>query len=245
MTRARRARRSTAAVRPGRARRRGVTLIEVVFSSLLLALATGAITSTFSVVEHWSTLDQRRVTAHELAHRLILQYIDAPNDMPDPSEPIGGVVRNIEEPFYYLMEEAILTQAGGDGSGKDRREGVNTNNLSTTERLQSRLIQLTVEVYPDENGKRGRDPLARLVRIYDPFGNPEEDPEAFMQHIRRAFKDDPMLPLIEQALLMSRQGMQNGNQSQAQPPNQPQRPPAAPQDGPRRIESPEGGGGQR
>lgn len=181
-------------------RRTGVTFLEVVFSSVILALAAAAITGAFSLIERLSMRDEARLDAYEVAHRLILQYMDDPDSLPPTHLPIEIGNRR----FHYAAgAEALLQEPGAAEAGVDRRESRNVAQLDSTEILRGRLLLITVRV-DWERPDGFRDTVAVLSRVFDPFG--DADSMQMLTHLRKAFENQPeMQMMIEQMIQTQRQ----------------------------------------
>ncbi|MGP1308694.1 MAG: type II secretion system protein [Phycisphaerales bacterium] len=177
------------------AARRGVTFLEVVFSAVILSIAAGAITGGFALIERLSLRDDARVAAYEVAHRLILQYMDDPESLPPDHLPLEmGRFR-----FRYTFgQEALLEDQSGE-ERLERREGRNVNELDMASRLRGRLMLLTVQV----NWVRGDgfvDEVATLKRVFDPFAD-ITDSTTMLKHVKEAAKDNPELQVLIENML--------------------------------------------
>jgi hypothetical protein len=174
------------------AARRGVTFLEVVFSAVILAIAAGAISGGFALIERLSLRDDARLAGYEVAHRLILQFMDDPESLPPDHLPLDmGRFRF----RYTLGKEALVEDAVGE-TGVERREGRNVNTLDMSDRLRNRLLLLRVQVnWEHDNG--AVDEVASLSRIFDPFGDTSDSRQMLLQ-LRDAMKNDPaMLQVID------------------------------------------------
>ena len=147
--------------------------------------------------------DEARLDAYEVAHRLILQYMDDPESLPPAHLPIEIGTRRF---LYTVGTEALIQDQGPGQQGVDRREGRNVAQLDSTEILRGRVLLITVRVdWQRDNGLR--DPVAELSRVFDPFG--EEDAMQMLSHLRKAFENQPeMQIMIEQMIQTQRQKME-------------------------------------
>jgi len=144
----------------GAARRGGMTLLEVVFAVALLALVAAAAMSTVTLIITLSLDDQKTLGAHEVAHKLLLQYLDEKKKMPPISAPIdyaGG-----RYTFRYRLEETAMEMRTKPrevrGGGADLRT--------------DRFKLVTVRVYDavDTGGMLAQgDELAVMSRMMDPI----------------------------------------------------------------------------
>ncbi len=169
------------------AARRGVTFLEVVFSAVILAIAAGAISGGFALIERLSLRDDARLAGHEVAHRLILQFMDDPESLPPEHLPLEmGRFR-----FRYTLGKEALVEDAVAETGVERREGRNVTNLDMADRLRGRLLLLRVQVnWEHENG--AVDEVASLSRVFDPFGD-TSDSRQMLKHLRDATANNPEL----------------------------------------------------
>ncbi len=167
--------------------RRGVTFLEVVFSAVILAIAAGAITGAFALIERLSLRDDARLAGYEVAHRLILQYMDDPDSLPPEHLPLEmGRFR-----FRYTIGKEALVEDSAGETGVERREGRNVNNLDMADRLRGRLLLIRVSVNWDQ-GDGLLDEVASLDRVFDPFGD-TSDSGQMLRQLREATKNNPEL----------------------------------------------------
>ena len=169
------------------AARRGVTFLEVVFSAVILAIAAGAITGGFALIERLSLRDDARLSGYEVAHRLILQFMDDPEALPPEHLPLDmGRFK-----FRYTLGKEALVQDDVGETGVERREGRNVNTLDMAERLRGRLLLIRVQVNWDR-GDGSLDEVASLSRVFDPFGD-TSDSAQMLKHLRDATANNPEL----------------------------------------------------
>lgn len=211
----------------------GVTFLEVVFASAMLGAAAAAITSAFSTITRFTAAEETRLAANEVAHRLILQYLDDPGAL-HPDTDVFPMGRSA---FRYLVNKQVLPEEDvGVAPDVTKRITKQAQNVGLTDRIRN-LHMVTVEVYEDRGVKHSSEPLATISRIYNPLDGAEDDPDAFTRQVIDLFADQPEI----QALL--RQTMETNKAQQQKPPaqQQPQQKPAnepAPPGGrmpPRRI----------
>lgn len=161
---------STAFGGPPRRRRagasaRGVTLLEIILSVVLLSGVATAIVAAISYVEAGDARDRRRVAAHEIGGRLVLQWLDDFAKMPAPLEPIPY---NRDE-FYYTCDITPVTMSLNE---RQRRGETSLQGLD-------RFLLISVRVYEAvPNGtptpSRG-DELAHVWRLCDPSASRNPD----------------------------------------------------------------------
>ena len=222
--------------RGGTRARGGVTFLEVVFASAMLGIATSGFVAALGAVETLDALSARRLEAHEVAHRVILQFMDDPRSLQeDTPYPLGRGV------YRYIVRKDVLLPEDAESERVSIRKTAHTKTLDPIARIRARLTMVTVEVFEDEDGLRGRDPLATLTRIYDPFADAEHDPQSFMQHVVDMFEGDPTMQQLLLQALPKMGGQTGGSQPPASQPSSGQSQPAGGST-PRRIQT---GGGQR
>lgn len=206
---------------------RGITFLEVVFASAMLAVVAATITSGFALIDRLSRIGERKLAAHEVAHRLVLQFLDNPTQMPEDTLPLPAEVTGRIEKFWYLLNDSELTAEDTEDSGVTTRGQTNTQQLTAEERIQARLSMVTVEVYEDDNGRRSLAPIASITRLYDPFAGAEDDPATFMKHLQKKFEGQPEVQALLQSLMAQMvQEQQMKNQQNAPPPMQQPTPPS-------------------
>jgi len=143
----------------------GLTLLEVVLAVVILSLVAAAITNAISAVESMSAHSRRTVVAHELAHRLVLTWLDDDRRMPAETLPLDY------GPYRFMWDK------DEEGVKMNINEAQKSNSGSTPQAL-NRFRLFTVSVYEAEG--EGAQPykgqmLATLTRLYDPAAprNPE------------------------------------------------------------------------
>lgn len=132
--------------------RRGSTLIEVVLAGVLLSLVAGSVFAAISQTLRAEARQRHRLAAHELAGRIMLQYIDSPKGLPDEGAPYDdGVYR-----FRWAL------------SGEDVRVKAEADKVSA---LFDKTRLLRVKVYAGVEAGGGTvqrgEQLAEIVRMYN------------------------------------------------------------------------------
>lgn len=163
-------------VRPIRAlqSRRGLTLLEVIAATALLAGLASIVLGAVSFMEASTARQRHKLQAMEVAHRIVAQYIDNPKLLPDESLPI----QQGESFYHYRIQEDVLVQEQEAGSKIRRATAQRKSNLSVEEALPQMLNRIIISVYLDDPENPVIDPTkpaAELVRIFDPIqGRPED-----------------------------------------------------------------------
>lgn len=149
--------------------RRGLTFIEVVLAAGLLGAISASILAAFTAVQRQSFLDQERLNAVELAHRLILTYIKlGPSYMPHTGED----QRQGKGLYRYSIGTAVLVEEKDSPEGVTVRRAEPVGRVTQNEALAAGLVYITVKVYPSPNQGVGLNPdvaLATIARVYDPY----------------------------------------------------------------------------
>lgn len=198
--------------RRSHARRRGVTLLEVVLAGLLLGLATSAITSAFGVIQTLSDRGRQRLEAAEIAHRAILQYIDDPTQIDAQGREVWKMGRGR---YRILIYEQSLSRT--EGENVSIRKARASAGLDFNSVLVNRLLMVTVEVFQDVDGQRGPQAIEVMSRIIDPLAF-SDDEYAQEKHIENVFKAAPELrDKLREAMKNQRRGQGGGAQGQPAP----------------------------
>jgi len=139
-----------------------------------LAIVAGGVAIAFGAIgfmENIATHDRHRLNGTEIAHRVILQYIDDFKSLRSQVHrvPMGGSMYQFE-----ITENVLLTESGdgvarSGGKASQRRKSVSAKNASVEERFAAQIHQITVDVYLEHpDGTRSARPVATLVRSYNP-----------------------------------------------------------------------------
>lgn len=170
--------------------RRGMTFLEVVAATALMAIVAASIFGVFGFVAASQSRDMQKLAAMEVANRLILAYLDDPVNMPDPNKTVdyGPPEAPLRFRWDYREEPVVVVEAAADQRDRTRQSPL-TND---------RFRQVTVRVWLSEQsgGARRPDvstPMATLTRMLDPvaprnpdsFMNMLQDPRGFEELMRR------------------------------------------------------------
>ncbi|MCB9838619.1 MAG: hypothetical protein H6813_04705 [Phycisphaeraceae bacterium] len=164
--------------------RRGMTFIEVLLASAILASIAITIIASITLAQKRSVLDQERINAAELAHRYLLTYIHVgPNALPPQSEPKPQGAGW----YTYSLSEQILEEEVDESEDVSIRTPKPYGVVSANDRLSSGIVYLTVSVFPAPNQEglqlNPEVPLATISRIYDPFD--VNDPDTLMDIVQK------------------------------------------------------------
>jgi len=169
-----------------------MTLIEVMLAVAMLAGLAAVVSTAYDGIGRMSRLEQHKLYAEEIAHRLILNYLLDPESLPEPGERIPYA-----DEFYFrheIDEEMLVPQPGSDES-LDRRSPQKQRDLDDETRFASTLKMITIRVYPfDETGVGTVDsPLAVLRRIYNPV-DPRRDEDILLRQLENVMGRQIELP---------------------------------------------------
>jgi hypothetical protein len=146
-----------------------MTLLEVVLAVVLLGLISAAVTGTITFSARMDARADERLSAYEIANRIVLQYLDQRTALPDRNLPLQyGRFKFFWECVDEKFEMKIKPP---DTSGAARAA---PRELDRFERIEVRVWRADD---PTGNGidlRRGEE-LAHLVRVLDPvaFRNPD------------------------------------------------------------------------
>lgn len=153
-----------------RSARRGATFLEAVLGVVLLGLVTASLAGAVSFMNKADARLSRKLAAAELGNRLILQFIDDRESLPQPSLPIeynGTLFR------WSLDEEPVKFNVRSEGTGQSSSGVGGGASLD-------RVRYVVVRVWLDGESGGSRDftnevPHAVLTRLVDPlaFANPD------------------------------------------------------------------------
>lgn len=168
--------------------RRGLTFLETLFASALLAIVAAAVFGALSFVLGRQHHEQRTLAAYELANRIILQYLDDPEQLPDSSLPLEYG----KDRFRWALTIDPVTVTATSEAPKDAAD--------TRRSMLDRVKQVSVRVWLGEESGGSREfatdlplPKAALTRIMYPMAY--RNPDSFDRLInsdagrRRLFDD--------------------------------------------------------
>jgi type II secretory pathway pseudopilin PulG len=178
--------------------RRGISLIEVVMASTLLAVIASAVVASVSTVVAADSRNEQKLEALELGNRILLQYLDNKDALPDQSTQLTqgrGVYRWAlrTSPVGLSMPSTSVIEKPADGPGA---------------KAISKLTLVSVSVYagvPDGmGGFTSGERLCTLSRVCHPlstiYRNPDRmkavsgDPAAMIRLFTDLFDDAPVDP---------------------------------------------------
>lgn len=155
-----------------RAQRRGLTLIETIAASVLLALMASTLLGGMTMMLRAQTRQQQRLAATELCNRLILQYLDDAKSMPQSNLPIA-----------YANERYRWELSRTPARLVDARAEVAAARADKGGLVLDRLELITVRVWlSEESGGAYRPdvstPVSTLSRVVDPVADIYRNPDS-------------------------------------------------------------------
>lgn len=149
--------------------RRGVSFVESVLAVVLLSMVGATLAGAVSFMARSQKRLDRNLGASELANRLILQYMDDRESLPDRSLPIEYDVDRYrwtleEAPVQFVFDNQVADDSASVGNG------VSLNRI--------KLITIRVWLASESGGSlsySGDVPSAVITRLIDPlaFNNPD------------------------------------------------------------------------
>ncbi len=176
-----------------------LSLLEVILSVVMLTGVTTSIMSAIAYVERADARDKRRLAAHEIGNRLILQWLDDSKSMPEPRLPIAYGDRY--EFFFELSVTPVMMEL-------NERQTRGETALQALDRY--RLV--AVRVFDSDEPELGQavpgEELALLWRLYDPAA--ARNPDAIS---RFGENDENIVDLINLILGGGRRSEEGGQRS--------------------------------
>lgn len=146
--------------RAARFSRPGLTLLEMVLSVLILGLIAATLMNAVGYIVGVEARTRRLIAANELANRLILQYLDDDDSMPQRSKPL--------EYGEHMYTWDIQVQPVSMDPSSPIRDVMS----SVAMQFMSRFKLVTIAIYEAEPSSSGGvitgEPLATLSRVFDP-----------------------------------------------------------------------------
>ena len=176
---------------------RGVTLLETILAAALLAGVAGAIVNALAGMASSEDKRRLRLAGYEVANRLLLQYSDDANKMPEPDAPYEyqpGVFFR-----YTLTKLPLKLELPPDSVMKPTGWGPSDFTLK-------QLVLLDVKVFVSNERGDFIQPIAQLTRCYHPWPLYSSNPDAR----RRWFLDQGNLATLTSAMMESISGKGSG-----------------------------------
>ena len=168
----------------------GVTLLETILAAALLAGVAGAIVNALAGMASSEDKRRLRLAGYEVANRLLLQYSDDSNKMPEPGAPYEyqpGVF------FRYTLNKLPLTLEIPPDSVME------PTGWGAADATLKQLVLLDVKVFVSNERGDFIQPIAQLTRCYHPWPLYSSNPDAR----RRWFQDQGNLAKLTSAMMES------------------------------------------
>ena len=148
--------------------RRGLTFLEAILAVVLLSMVTVTLSSAVSFMSKTQRRLDQRLGAAELANRLVLQYMDDRDSLPDKTLPIEYDM----DRYHWTLTESPVEFVFDD------QEDDNTNIGNGVSLNRIKLITIKVWLGADSGGSRAFTPSVpnvTVTRLIDPlaFNNPD------------------------------------------------------------------------
>jgi prepilin-type N-terminal cleavage/methylation domain-containing protein len=211
-------------------RRRGLTLIETVVAVALLATLSSVIVVGISMVMGQQIRQQQRLAAAEISNRLILQYLDDPDTLPDSNLSIAYG----NERYRWKMNLApvnLVSSRADVGSELEERSRL------TLDRLNA--LTITVWLGEESGGSfqyAPASPFFAITRVIDPVSNVTRNPDS----LQNAARTEAGRARILNTYAGSRRGGFTPSQRNPNQPNRPNQPEPEPRPEPKPSPKPGG-----
>lgn len=151
--------------------RRGLTFIEVVVALAMLSVFATLVLGSIGFVTSLTERGESRLQAMELAHRVVVQYLDDKDLVPAPDQFVwqGNTQYRVE------IEESILQQESTTIEGLSEGTTLDVQDVDLQQRVQS-MHKLTIAVFLWEprTAFEANVPVVELTRHYYPFLQDED-----------------------------------------------------------------------
>lgn len=158
--------------------RRGLTMLEVVLASVLMAMIATTLVAGLGYVHAAHRRQQMMLGAAEVANRIVLQYLDDKDSLPSNSLPVAYGANGQMRYFWKLDRDRVELKAARPGAGS---QATRTSGVSA-----DRLDMITVRVWHEEiqnvnPSLSGMPDDYALRRIIDPIAvrNPDSIAKQF------------------------------------------------------------------
>ncbi len=156
-------------MRHGLGARRGLTFLETIGASVILAMLAAVVFGAFNSMLAGQNRQRQRLACAEIANRLILQYLDDPTALPEPHLPVEYGVERFRWAIAVTPVQRVLANEEFFASAT-RRTSV------TNDRHEH--LRVLVWLAEESGGSAGFDPIvphAQMGRLLDPIGmrNPD------------------------------------------------------------------------
>lgn len=159
---------------------RGVTMIEVVLASVLMAMIGMTLVSGLGYIHAAHRRHEANLGAGEMANRIMLQFLDSEPSLPSDALPISYGARGELRYYWKVEKEKVELRLNPAGALADanRTSGIRLNNL-----LDLVTVRIWKETTPNLNPALTGVPADfTLKRIVDPIAT--RNPDSIMKQFR-------------------------------------------------------------
>lgn len=160
----------------------GLTLVEVIVAMVLVSIMGAMISASITQIARTHTISEKHRNALEVAHRIILSYIDDPDFALQNSRVTS--LNDLHYEFEIQVDLLILPEDRFAQEGQTKQIRPRYRPLRETtadEQLSSKLQRVTVRVFAHDPQKPGASrgaALASVSRIFNPLRS--NDPQRAM-----------------------------------------------------------------
>ncbi|VAX40656.1 hypothetical protein MNBD_PLANCTO03-2052 [hydrothermal vent metagenome] len=154
---------------------RGMTFLEVVFATVILAMTVATMAATVAAISTQQQRSQQLLATAELANRLVIQYLDDPKAL--PSEDL--TISYGQDEYRWKMRVTRVKSTLDETVARNIEAAQTRRNEASPDRLKK--VVVTVWLSEKSGGMFLADqggPQSRLVRIVDPFAFGRRTPDS-------------------------------------------------------------------
>lgn len=151
--------------------RRGLTFIEVVVALATLSVFGALVLGSIGHLTAMAERNKQRLQGMELAHRVVVQFLDNQELVPEPDQYIWqGDTR-----YRVEIEETVLDLVASEIQGLSEGAERAFEDVSLQERVQQmHKVKVSVYRWEPSNAFEAEVPVAELTRLYYPFLQDED-----------------------------------------------------------------------
>ncbi len=170
---------------------RGMTFLEVVFATVILAMTVATMAATVAAISTQQWRSQKLLATAELANRLVIQYLDDADALPSQDLTVSYGA----DEYRWKMRVTRVTATLDETVVRNIEEAQSRRSSATPDRLKK--VVITVWLSEKSGGMLLADqgaPQSTLVRIVDPFAFGRRTPDSLTHKMEDTGK------LLEQLL---------------------------------------------
>ena len=166
--------------------RRGITFLEVVFATVILAMTIATLAATVNSITIQQNRSRQLLNCAEIANRLVIQYLDDRNALPNEDIPLqyGDEEYRWHKNVTRVVSTLDPTVERNLEDYQDRQSG------STPDRLTK--VAVTVWLSESSGGARLANqgaPQSTIVRIVDPLALTRRSPDTLRNRLENNLDD--------------------------------------------------------